>query len=272
MRAAQLNISLLGTVVIAVGIPAAFHISNGRALSEPAEGLELTQILAISRGIAVLMLLLYVAYLLLCVAVALPLLPACPDADRPTLFRPRLLQHALHARPLLQERDADPAPAARGGHARRRAGPTRLARLPPARLGPVPLWLVVVLGLSLVRRVGPLAQARSRRRPDARGRQQPAGCRRARRRARRWRAGRGGGRGARGAPAHDHPGAPALLSRPSPLESPPADSCSSRSISQAFVILFFIVVLTGVTAEFLIGSIDVRRPVSQLGPFSSCAD
>jgi Ca2+/H+ antiporter len=70
MRAAQLNISLLGVVVVAIGIPAAFHLQNGRSWTEPPEGLELEQILQISRGLAIMLLFLYLVYLVLCARVS----------------------------------------------------------------------------------------------------------------------------------------------------------------------------------------------------------
>lgn len=50
-------------VVIAVGIPAAYHISGGFAWNDAPEGVELKNILIISRGIAIILLLLYVVYL-----------------------------------------------------------------------------------------------------------------------------------------------------------------------------------------------------------------
>lgn len=108
MRAAQLNISLLGVVVVAIGIPAAFHLQNGRAWTEAPEGLELEQILQISRGLAIMLLFLYLVYLVLSVLVLILLRPIY---TRPLLtidpLPPR--QPAVHARVPLQDGDALPA-------------------------------------------------------------------------------------------------------------------------------------------------------------------
>jgi Ca2+/H+ antiporter len=91
MRAAQLNISLLGVVVVAIGIPAAFHLQNGRSWTEPPEGLELEQILQISRGLAIMLLFLYLVYLVLCARVP----GAHVSSSNPTALTPLFLPSAL---------------------------------------------------------------------------------------------------------------------------------------------------------------------------------
>ena len=159
MRAAQLNISLLGVVVVAIGIPAAFHLQNGRAWTEPPEGIELEQILMISRGLAIMLLFLYLVYLVLSVCPSLfslstlALTPSSPIAA---------LQPAVHARVPLQDGDAVPASPARGRHAPRRTVTAVVACLPPADLGALAFWLELVR-LDLVRRFGPLAPPFGRR-------------------------------------------------------------------------------------------------------------
>ncbi|KAL7412571.1 Sodium/calcium exchanger protein-domain-containing protein [Mrakia frigida] len=63
IRAAQLNISLLGIAVVAVVLPAAFHASFGLGAFAQPEGEELADLLSISRGIAFMLLGTYVGYL-----------------------------------------------------------------------------------------------------------------------------------------------------------------------------------------------------------------
>jgi Ca2+:H+ antiporter len=63
IRAAQLNISLLGITVIAIVLPSAFHIAQGGAVFINPKGEEPASILSISRGIAFLLLFVYVGYL-----------------------------------------------------------------------------------------------------------------------------------------------------------------------------------------------------------------
>ncbi|KAL7417354.1 Sodium/calcium exchanger protein-domain-containing protein [Mrakia frigida] len=63
IRAAQLNISLLGIAVVAVVLPSAYHASFGLGSFTQPEGQELADLLSISRGIAFMLLMTYVGYL-----------------------------------------------------------------------------------------------------------------------------------------------------------------------------------------------------------------
>ncbi|CDZ96285.1 Ca2 /H antiporter VCX1 and related proteins [Phaffia rhodozyma] len=63
VRAAQLNISLLGISMAAIIIPTAYHFSLGEDTFADPEGKELKELLSISRGTAFLLLIVYAGYL-----------------------------------------------------------------------------------------------------------------------------------------------------------------------------------------------------------------